>query len=51
VAYTEMGLLADAEAEFEVVLRFSPEHAGARAGLEAVRWRRGDPERGPMGDA
>lgn len=52
VAYAEMGLLADAVAEFEHVLRHDPGHVRARAELAAVNLRMGNPPKaGPVGSA
>lgn len=52
VAYAEMGLLADAASEFELVLRHDPWHARARAELMAMNARMGNPPKpGPIGSA
>ena len=52
VAYLEMGLLQDAIAEFEIVLRAAPTHEGARAALNRAKARRGTPpESDPPGSA
>jgi Tfp pilus assembly protein PilF len=39
VAYLEMGLLDDAEAEFKLVLKANPSDEAARAGLKLVKHR------------
>jgi Flp pilus assembly protein TadD len=37
IAYAEIGMLADAASEFELVLKHDPRHVRARAELEIVR--------------
>jgi hypothetical protein len=52
IAYAEMGLLADAATELEIVLRSQPGNSVARSALETVRLRMGvPPESGPDGAA
>lgn len=52
IAYQEMGLFADAAAEFELVLRTDRNHAGAAARLIEVHARMGNPRGGtPPGEA
>jgi hypothetical protein len=52
IAYQEMGLLADAAAEFELVVRAEPTHAGATVRLIDVHASMGNPRPGtPEGEA
>ncbi len=52
IAYQEIGMFADAAAEFELVLRVDPSHADARARVVAVQAKMGNPKPGtPAGEA